>query len=73
MKWKPETRIHHLPNRIFITYSPRSKLSIKRKVDHRDAMKYAWATEKGSQRTGVELKGDVQVHSYSRMCSVPKV
>ena len=50
-----------LPNRLF------APAPIKRKVDGVDTMKGTWATEKGSQRTGVEMKVDAQGHKYSRI------
>ena len=45
---------------------------IKRRVDGGEAMKGTWATEKGSQRTGVEMKVDAQGHKYSRIFFVAK-
>jgi hypothetical protein len=57
---------YFLPNRLF------ALAPIKRKVDGGDTMKDTWATEKGSQRTGVEMKVDAQGHKYSRMFSVAK-
>ncbi len=53
-----------LPNRLF------APAPIKRKVDCGDTMKYTWATEKGSRRTGVEMKVDARSHMYSRIFSV---
>ena len=55
-----------LPNRLF------APAPIKRKVDGGDMMKDTWATEKGSQRTGVEMKVDAQGHKYSRIFFVAK-
>ena len=46
-----------LPNRLF------APAPIKRKFDGGDTMKGTWATEKGSQRTGVEMKVDAHDHT----------
>ena len=61
-----ELPMRFLPNRLF------APAPIKRKVDGGDMMKDTWATEKGSQRTGVEKKVDTQGHRCSRIFSVTK-
>ncbi len=55
-----------LPNRLF------APAPVNRKVDGWDTMKGTLATEKESQRTGVEMKVDAQGHKYSRIFSVAK-
>ncbi len=52
---------------IFLPYRFFAPAPIKSKVDGGDTMKGTWATEKGSQRTGVEMKVDAQGHKYSRI------
>ena len=56
-----ELPMKFLPNRLF------APAPIKRKVDGGEAMKGTWATEKGSRRTGMAMKVDVQDHEHSRM------
>ena len=55
-----------IPNRLF------APAPIKREVDGGGAIKGTWTTEKGRQRTGVEIKVDAHGHNYSRIFSVAK-